>query len=335
MRKALITGITGQDGSYLAEYLVRLGYEVHGLVRHIAAPDQRTRFYRIQHLIDHLQVKLHYGSLEDFASVYEVVNTVKPDEVYHLGAQSFVSNSFDDEFSTKSINCDGTHYMLAACKRIVPRVKFYFAGSSEMFGKVISSPQDENTPFHPRSVYGASKAFGFDLARIYRERNDLRMHCSSGILFNHESPRRGIEFVTRKITHTAARIKFELADKLELGNPDAMRDWGFAGDYVEAMWLMLQQPKPDDYVIATGETHSVREFIEAVFGMLKLETDQYVTYSTPEFIRPAEVDLLVGNAGKARKVLDWKPRVKFDELVEMMVQADMQLIGDENKRNRK
>src|SRR5829696_1874960 len=261
-QKAIISGITGQDGSYLAEFLLERGYEVHGIVRRVAIEDPEHRFWRIKNVLN--EVNLHPASLESYPSVFRVMSNVQPDEIYHLAAQSFVSYSFEDEFSTLNTNINGTHYLLSACREAAPHARYYFAGSSEMFGESGISPQCESTPFHPRSAYGISKVAGFDLTRNYREAYDL--HASSGILFNHESPRRGFEFVTRKITHNVARIKRGLAKELRLGNLDAKRDWGHAKDYVHAMWLMLQQDTPDDYVVATGETHTVREFCELAFG---------------------------------------------------------------------
>lgn len=322
MKKALITGITGQDGSYLAELLLQKGYEVHGMVRRLAVEDLRHRFSRINHLLTDGLIKLHAGTLDSYPSIYKVIAKVKPDEIYHLAAQSFVSNSFEDEFSTMAANINGTHFMLSACAGLIPDVKFYFAASSEMFGKVEQTPQSETTPFHPRSPYGISKVAGFDLTRYYRERNDSKMFALSGILFNHESPRRGVEFVTRKITNTAAKIKLGLAKKLQLGNIEAARDWGFAKDYVEAMWLMLQKEKPEDYVIATGETHSVGEFTQLAFATLGLDWQDHVIANNPGDIRPLEVSFLCGDNSKAQKELGWKPRVKFEELVGLMVRSD-------------
>ena len=261
MKKALITGITGQDGSYLSELFLEKGYEVHGIVRRVALEDQAHRLWRLKPVLD--KVHLHAGSLENYASIFNVVDEVGPDECYHLGAQSFVSYSFEDAFSTINTNINGTLSVLSAIKNRTPQCKVYFAGSSEMFGKVKHTPQTEETPFHPRSPYGVSKVAGFDLTRNYREGYGL--FACSGILFNHESSRRGFEFVTRKITNAVAEIKLGMSKQLKLGNLDAKRDWGFAGDYVKAMWLMLQQEEPDDYVIATGETHSVREFAEVAF----------------------------------------------------------------------
>src|SRR6266852_4336557 len=264
MSKALITGITGQDGSYLAELLLLKGYEVHGLVRRVALEDPEHRLSRLLPVMN--KIKLHAASLESYASIHQVVAAVEPDECYHLAAQSFVSYSFDDEFSTLNANINGTHYLLAAVRNLAPNCKFYFAGSSEMFGKAEEIPQKETTRFHPRSTYGISKVAGFDLTRNYREA--YGMHATNGILFNHESPRRGFEFVTRKISSGVARIVAGKAKELHLGNLDAKRDWGYAPEYVEAMWLMLQQDKPDDYVVATGETHSVREFLEIALGLV-------------------------------------------------------------------
>ena len=318
MPKALITGITGQDGSYLAEFLLNQGYEVHGIVRRVAIEDPEHRMWRIRHLAK--DIKLHSGSLESYPSVFKVVLSVQPDECYHLAAQSFVSYSFEDEFSTLNININGTHYMLSAVKEAVPKCRFYFAASSEMFGKVREVPQTERTAFHPRSAYGISKVAGFELTRNYREAYGL--HATSGILYNHESPRRGFEFVTRKITYAVARIKHGLAKDVALGNLEAKRDWGHSRDYVEAMWMMLQQPQPDDYVVATGATHSVREFCEVAFGCVGLNYQDYVT-SDPAFFRPAEVDLLLGDPAKAKRVLGWTPKCSFRKLVQEMVEEDL------------
>ncbi len=320
---ALITGVTGQDGSFLAEYLLGLGYEVHGTVRRVALEDPGHRLSRLQSVRN--QVKLHAASVESYASIYQVVSQVMPHECYHLAAQSFVSYSFDDEFSTFTININGTHFLLNALKHLVPHCRFYFAGSSEMFGKAEEVPQSERTPFHPRSTYGISKVCGFELTRNYREA--YGMHASNGILFNHESPRRGYEFVTRKITRAVAHILAGLQDKLYLGNLDAKRDWGYAKEYVQAMWLMLQQPQPDDYVVATGETHSVREFLEEAFRHVNLDWSKYVEQD-PRYLRPAEVDLLLGDASKAKRQLGWAPKTKFRDLVKLMVDADVQLLKD-------
>ncbi len=318
MRRALITGITGQDGSYLAEHLLGLGYEVHGLVRRIALEDPERRFGRLLKLRD--RVHVHAASLESYASVFHIFSRHEFDECYHLAAQSFVAESFGDGFSTMNININGTHYVLAALHELQPKCRFYFAGSSEMFGKVREVPQKETTPFHPRSPYGISKVAGFDLNRNYREA--YGMYCAGGILFNHESPRRGHEFVTRKITSTVAKIKSGLAGELRLGNLEARRDWGHAADYVRAMHLMLQQEEPDDYVVATGETHTVREFCERAFAVAGLDYRDYVKEDA-RFYRPAEVDLLVGDASKARRVLNWEPTYSFAGLVEEMVREDL------------
>ncbi|MGH7460757.1 MAG: GDP-mannose 4,6-dehydratase [Longimicrobiales bacterium] len=321
-RKALITGITGQDGSYLAELLLAKGYDVHGLVRRVALQDPTHRLQRISHLLDRLT--LHAGSLESFPSLFTVMQRVKPDECYHLAAQSFVSYSFDDEFSTLNTNIDGTHSMLAVIKDVCPECRFYFAGSSEMFGKVEEVPQRETTRFHPRSAYGISKSTGYELTRSYREAYGL--HASTGILFNHESPRRGHEFVTRKVTAAAARIRAGNEGELRMGNLEARRDWGHARDYVRAMWLMLQQPTPDDYVVATGETHSVREFCEFAFAAVGLNWQDHVTVD-PLFYRPAEVDLLIGDASKARNVLGWTPESGFEDLILEMLYCDCQSLN--------
>ncbi len=321
-RRALITGITGQDGSYLAEYLLARGYEVHGIVRRVALEDPENRLSRIREIRSRL--RLHAASLESYASIHRVVHEVQPHECYHLAAQSFVSYSFDDEFSTLNTNINGTHFLLAAMKSLSPESRFYFAGSSEMFGLAEKAPQDEETRFHPRSSYGISKVAGFHLTRNYREA--YRMHASSGILFNHESPRRGYEFVSRKITAGVARILAGRSSELALGNLEAQRDWGHAQEYVVAMWLMLQQPDPDDYVVATGECHSVREFVDLAFSHVGLDYRQYVR-SDPELYRPAEINLLRGNAEKARLVLGWQPRIRFEELVCEMVDEDCRAIG--------
>src|SRR5205085_6753707 len=327
MRTALITGITGQDGSYLAEHLLDLGYEVHGLVRRVAFEDPARRFTRIQNLTDRL--KLHAASLESYPSIFHIVSKNVFDECYHLAAQSFVAESFADGFSTMNTNINGTHYMLAALRELQPNCRFYFAGSSEMFGKVREVPQRETTPFYPRSPYGISKVAGFELTRNYREA--YGMFCVNGILFNHEGPRRGFEFVTRKITSTVARIKLGLANELRLGNLDARRDWGHAADYVVAMHLMLQQPEPDDYVVATGETHTVREFCERAFARAGLDWERYVK-TDERFYRPAEVDLLIGDATRAREVLGWRPRYSFEELVNEMVDADLSALSEPGGR---
>ena len=322
LTKVLITGITGQDGSYLAELLLAKGYEVHGIVRRIALEDPFHRLSRITHILDDLI--LHAASLESYASILNVVKEVQPQECYHLAAQSFVSYSFDDEFSTFNTNINGTHHVLGALKQFAPQCKFYFAGTSEMFGKVEETPQRETTRFHPRSAYGISKVAGFDLTRNYREA--YGMHASSGILFNHESPRRGYEFVTRKITSGVARIIAGKSKELRLGNLDAKRDWGHAREYVEAMWRMLQQRKPDDFVIATGHTHSVREFVEHAFSCVALDYRKYVIVDE-KLYRPAEVELLIGDASKAKAVLGWEPVMQLPELIREMVRTDCELLG--------
>jgi GDPmannose 4,6-dehydratase len=320
MKRALITGITGQDGSYLAELLLEKGYEVHGVVRRVALEDARHRLSRILSIRD--KIHLHAASLESFPSLYNAVNLVQPDELYHLAAQSFVSYSFDDAFSTFRTNIDGTHYVLESVKQAAPKCKVYFAGSSEMFGNAPESPQTEGTKFSPRSPYGISKVTGYDLSRNYREAYGL--FVCSGILFNHESPRRGFEFVTRKISSHVAGIKKGRIDRLPLGNLDACRDWGFAGDYVRAMWQMLQQPQPSDFVIATGESHSVREFCDIAFRCADLDWQKYVVVD-PDFYRPAEIHQLIGDASRARKELGWSPTTTFEKLVQSMVEHDLQL----------
>lgn len=318
MKKALITGITGQDGSYLAELLLDHGYEVHGIVRRVAIEDPMHRMWRIRQILD--RVILHSASLENYPSIFNVVESIRPDECYHLAAQSFVSYSFEDEFSTIQTNISGTHSILSAIKLKAPDCRFYFAGSSEMFGKVRQSPQNEETIFHPRSSYGISKVAGFHLTRNYREAYGL--FALSGILFNHESPRRGHEYVTRKITSTVARIKLGLTDKLVLGNLEARRDWGHSRDFVEAMWLMLQQEKPNDYVIATGVAHSVRDFVEGAFQVVGLDPYQYLEIDEKLF-RPAEPLPLVGDPAKAKAQLGWQPRTSFPDLVREMVSSDL------------
>ena len=325
-RRALITGITGQDGSYLAELLVAKGYDVYGIVRRVALEDPEHRLGRLSSVRD--RITLHAASIESFASLHQVISKVVPDECYHLAAQSFVSYSFDDEFSTFNVNINGTHFLLAALRNIAPQCRFYFAGSSEMFGKAEQVPQNERTRFHPRSSYGISKVCGFELSRNYREA--YGMHATSGILFNHESPRRGYEFVTRKITSGVARILAGKTQELRLGNLDAQRDWGHAREYVEAMWRMLQQPDARDYVIATGETHSVREFADTAFALVGLDYRDYVRVDTDLF-RPAEVNILLGDASQARMDLGWAPQTRFKELVREMVEADCRSMGVEMK----
>jgi len=320
MKRALITGITGQDGSYLAEFLLEKGYEVHGIVRRAAIEDPDHRMSRITHIMD--RIVIHPGSVESYPSLFNVVKQIEPDECYHLAAQSFVAYSFSDEFSTLLTNINGTHHMLSAIKEIVPSCRFYFAGSSEMFGNAKESPQNENTPFRPRSAYGISKLTGYHLVRNYREAYGL--FAVSGILFNHESPRRGFEFVTRKISSHAAKIKLGLAKELRLGNLDARRDWGHAKDYVKAMWMMLQADSPDDYVVGTGESHSVREFVKIVFDYLGLD-DKKVVITDQTYYRPAEINDLVADASKARLKLGWNHKYRFIDLAQEMVESDLRL----------
>lgn len=319
MKRALITGITGQDGSYLAELLLSKGYQVFGLTRR--ASTQITG--RIDHILS--QVELLPGDLLDQSSLVEAVEISKPDEVYNLAAQSFVQTSWNQPVLTAEFTAVGVTKVLEACRKAAPKARIYQASSSEMFGKVQAVPQVETTPFYPRSPYGVAKLYGHWITVNYRE--SYNMHASSGILFNHESPRRGVEFVTRKITHTVALIKHGLASELRLGNLDARRDWGFAGDYVEAMWLMLQQDKPDDFVIGTNETHSVKEFVELAFERADLDWKKYVKIDE-RFMRPAEVDLLIGNPEKAKKVLGWAPKTSFKQLVNMMVDSDLKLVKE-------
>ena len=321
---ALITGITGQDGSYLAEFLLKKNYKVHGLVRRVALEDENHRLWRIRNLVQ--KITLHAASLESYASLVKIIQKIKPTEVYHLGAQSYVDYSFKDEFSTLNTNINGTHYILSALKEFSPKSKFYFAASSEMYGKVLQSPQNEKTPFYPRSVYGISKVAGFDLTRNYRDA--YNMFCCNGILFNHESPRRGFEFVTRKITHAVARIKYGLQKDLKLGNIDAKRDWGHASDYVEAMWLMLNNKKPKDYVISTGKHYSVKDFAKLAFKLVNLDYKKFIK-TDKKFYRPSDVETLLGDCKKAKKELKWKPKYNFHQLVEDMVKADLDFVKKE------
>ena len=343
MKKAFITGINGQDGSYLAELLLKKGYGVYGLVRRVALEDPLHHLSRINHIKDKLN--LISGTLESYSRLLEIFDEIKPDECYHLAAQSFVYESFEDSFSTMNTNINGTMHVLSALHKKAPKCKFYFAGSSEMFGKVQEVPQKETTRFHPRSPYGISKVAGFELTRNYREAYDI--FACSGILFNHESPRRGFEFVTRKITSNIARINNGEENVLILGNLDAKRDWGFAGDYVEAMWLMLQQEKPDDYVVATGVNYSIRDFLKIGFSYvgleyevidfsessneeadekiaeLKKQKDKIYVIQHPKFYRPAEVNELLGDSAKAVRELGWKPKINLQKLVEMMIDGDL------------
>jgi GDPmannose 4,6-dehydratase len=321
-KKVLITGITGQDGSYLAEFLLKKNYEIHGVIRRVALEDKTHRFWRLQNILN--KINLHSASLESYASIIKIIQKIKPNEIYHLGAQSYIDYAFKDEFSTLNTNINGTHYILSAIRDFSPKSKFYFAGSSEMYGKVLQVPQTEITPFYPRSTYGISKVAGFDLTRNYREAYGL--FCASGILFNHESPRRGFEFVTRKISHAVARIKLGLQKKLELGNLESKRDWGHARDYVEAMWLILQQKKPQDFVIATGKQYTVKDFAREAFKCVNLDYKKYIKINK-EFIRPSEVDTLLGNPSKAKKILKWKPKVNFNQLVKDMVSSDLEFVN--------
>ena len=319
MKTALITGITGQDGSYLTELLLDKGYEVHGIVRHVALEHPQARMWRIRHLLD--RIHIHSASMESYASIFNIVSDIKPEECYHLAAQSYVSYSFEDEFSTINTNLNGTHYVLSAIKRQAPDCRFYFAASSEMFGKVKETPQDEDTPFHPRSPYGISKLAGFELTRNYRE--GYNMFALSGILFNHESPRRGAEFVTRKISSGAAKIKLGIEKEIRLGNLGAKRDWGHARDYVRAMWLMLQQNEPEDFVIASGKSHSVEDFLERAFRYVDLDYRDYLIIDKTLY-RPSEVQILQGDAVKAKRKLKWQNKTSFDDLVKEMVDGDLE-----------
>ena len=333
MKRALITGVAGQDGSYLAELLLDKNYEVHGIIRRVALEDETHRLWRIRDLRDKLN--LHSGSLESFPSLAKIINKVQPDEIYHLAAQSYVANSFEDEFSTINTNVNGTHYMLASMKEFSTNSKFYFAGSSEMFGKTVETPQNEETRFYPRSAYGISKVTGFEFTRNYREAYNL--FASTGILFNHESPRRGFEFVTRKISLAVAKIKNNLQNELRLGNLDAKRDWGHARDYVEAMWLMLQQKKPQDFVIATGIQYTVKSFIEIVSKKLNMQIkwkgkglkekgfydSKNIIAIDRKYFRPTEVDNLLGDYTKAKKYLKWKPVHDIESLVDDMISSEL------------
>ncbi|MBI2138807.1 GDP-mannose 4,6-dehydratase [Candidatus Woesearchaeota archaeon] len=317
IKKALITGVTGQDGSYLAEFLLSQGYEVIGMFRR----QSTDSFGRIAHIKD--KIKLACGDLTDMSSLLEIIRDARPDEIYHLAAQSFVPTSWEQPILTGDVTGLGTTRILEAIRKVNPKIKFYNAASSEMFGKVKESPQNENTPFYPRSPYGVSKVYGFYITKNYRE--SYGMFAVNGILFNHESPRRGPQFATRKISLAVARIKAGLQKELQMGNLDAKRDWGYAPDYVEAMYLMMQQKEPEDFVIATGESHSVREFCESAFAHAGLDYKGHVK-TDQGLIRPAEVDVLVGDASKAHKLLGWKPKVRFKELAKIMVDADLALV---------
>ncbi len=323
MKRALITGITGQDGSYLAEHLLDLGYQVCGLRRR----SSQLNYGCSEHLKD--DIEFIYADMTDMGSLIRAIDKAKPDEIYNLAAQSFVQTSWEQPILTSQIDGIGVSKFLEAIRMVKPRSRFYQASTSEMFGKVQETPQTEKTPFYPRSPYGIAKLYGHWMTINYRE--SYPMFTCSGILFNHESPRRGLEFVTRKITHTVARIKYQQVNELRLGNLDAKRDWGFAGDYVKAMHLMLQQETPDDYVIATGETHTVRDFVEQAFKYVGLNYKDYVV-SDQRFMRPAEVEILLGDSSKARKKLGWKPEINFEQLVCMMVEEDLRVVYDEVAR---
>ena len=323
-KTALITGITGQDGSYLAELLLSKNYKVHGLVRRVASENEAHRLWRLRDILK--KINLHAASLESYASIVKLVEKLKPTEIYHLGAQSYIDYAFKDEFSTINTNINGTHYLLSAIKEFSPKTKMYFAASSEMFGKALEIPQSEKTPFYPRSTYGISKVAGFDLTRNYREAYNI--FCCSGILFNHESPRRGFEFVTRKITHAVAKIKLGLQKDLTLGNINAMRDWGHAKDYVVAMWLMLQQKKPQDYVVSTGKQYSVKQFAKLAFEQVDLDYKKYLKIDK-KFDRPTDVQTLLGDCKKAKKDLKWKQKYSFKDLVKDMVKKDLEFVKKE------
>lgn len=324
MKRALITGITGQDGSYLAELLLSKGYKVYGLTRRTST----NITGRIDHILD--KVELLPGDLLDQSSLMEAIDASRPDEVYNLAAQSFVQTSWNQPVLTSEFTAVGVTRLLEAVKKVAPKARFYQASSSEMFGKAQAVPQSENTMFYPRSPYGVAKLYGHWITVNYRE--SFGMHATSGILFNHESPRRGVEFVTRKISHTVAQIKYSQASELRLGNLEAKRDWGFAGDYVEAMWLMLQQDRPEDFVISTGETHTVQNFVETAFERADLDWKKYVKVD-PKFYRPAEVDILIGDYSKAKKLLGWEPKTNFKQLVHMMVDSDLKLVAQKRDQN--
>ena len=318
-KRALITGVTGQDGSYLAEFLLSKDYEVYGMVRRTST----VRYERIQHIQN--QIHIVQGDMGDHASLITAISTIQPDEIYNLAAQSFVPTSWNQPVFTGDITGLGVTRILDAIRSVNPQIKYYQASSSEMFGEVREVPQNESTPFYPRSPYGVAKVYGHWITVNYRESYDL--FTCSGILFNHESPRRGLEFVTRKVTHHVAMIKLELANEIRIGNLESQRDWGYAGDYVRAMWLMLQQNEPDDYVIATGKTHSVERLLEVAFGHVGLNWRDYAVQD-PQFMRPAEVDLLVGDATKANQELGWQPKVTFEELIGVMVDADLKKLRE-------
>jgi len=331
-KRALITGITGQDGSYLAELLLGKGYEVHGVIRRSSSfnTERIDPIYKDRH-DKGARLFLHYGDLSDPSSLIKILGETQPEEIYNLAAQSHVRVSFDIPEFTGDVTAIGTVRLLDAMRQVAPKARFYQASSSEMYGLVQAVPQNETTPFYPRSPYAAAKVYSHWITVNYRESYGL--HASSGILFNHESPRRGETFVTRKITRAVARIKAGLQDKVYLGNLDAKRDWGYAPEYVEAMWRMLQQDKPDDYVVATGETHTVQEFLEVAFARAGLDSKKHVAFDK-RYLRPAEVDLLIGDASKAKKKLGWEPKVKFKQLAEIMVDADIQLLAEERAGQR-
>ena len=319
MKKALITGITGQDGSYLAEYLLARGYEVHGLVRPNASTEEAPSFWRIQSIRDKLF--LHAGDIEDCSNLEAILQTVQPDECYHLAAETFVFNSLEDESAILKANTQGIHHLLLGLKSLAPDCRLFFAGSSEMFGQAPEAPQNENTPFNPRSIYGVSKVMGHDLIRYYRDH--LGLFACTGVLYNHESPRRGTRFVTRKITSTAVKIKLGMESEIRLGNIEAERDWGYAGDTVAAMHAMLNADQPDHYIIATGTPHTVQDFLELAFGELELDYEQYLVIDQ-EFYRPKEDIPLIGDASKIRSQLQWEPKVSFEAMVQKMVQSDLE-----------
>jgi len=319
MKKAFITGITGQDGSYLAEYLVGRGYEVHGLVRPNSDTEEGPSLWRIQSIQDKLF--LHAGDLEDYNNLQTIIQTVQPDECYHLAAETFVFNTLEDESTILKTNTQGTHHLLLSLKNFASNCRFFFAGSSEMFGQASETPQNENTPFNPRSIYGVSKVIGHDLVRYYRDHQNL--FACTGVLYNHESPRRGTRFVTQKITSTAVKIKLGMESELRLGNIEAERDWGYAGDTVAAMHTMLNANEPDHYVVATGTTHTVQNFLERVFGELDLDYEKYLVVD-PKFFRPKEEVPLVGDSSKIRSQLKWEPTVSFEDMVQEMVQSDLE-----------
>ena len=323
-KTALITGITGQDGSYLAELLLSKGYKVHGIIRRVALENETHRLWRIRKILN--DITLHSGALESYARIFNIILEIKPDEIYHLGSQSYVDYSFEDEFSTFNININGTHHMLSAVKEFADRkVKFYFATSSEMFGKVKETPQNENTPLQPRSAYGISKVTGYYLVKNYRDA--YKLHASNGILFNHESPRRGFEFVTRKISYAVAKIKKGLQKKIKLGNIKSKRDWGHSKDYVNAMWMMLQQESGGDYVIGTGKQHTVEDFAQKAFAHVGLNYKDHLVMDK-NLVRPLEVDALLADYTKAKKILKWEPKTSFDDLIIDMVEHDLKHVNE-------